>query len=145
MVKSVLKGMDTEGISKLCWSRSLKDGVCRLRITSHSYSSSLPVEAPQLSPYYKSTILNLTIVKISNMALFRTLVGRLSLLSLLYCTAFAAPATNHSEVDLVKRAPGDSRNEPIDAHFDTDGWSTIAEQDCYIALCILGGNRVLYV
>jgi hypothetical protein len=47
-----------------------------------------------------------------------------------------------SEAKLVKRVPGDSASNPIDADFDITGWPNIAEENCYAMLCLLGGNRV---
>ena len=84
-------------------------------------------------------------------------IGKLCLLSLLYSIVSAAPMaavdTNESlrnESSLSKdigvlttRAPGDSFLEPIDATFDITGWESIAEQDCYVMLCLMNGRRVL--
>lgn len=78
-------------------------------------------------------------------------------MSLLFLSVWAAPidTANGREVlgggnsfsahygNLTKRAPGDSMLEPIDAYFDTRDWEDIAEQDCYVMLCVLGGRRVL--
>ncbi|KAI8627086.1 hypothetical protein F5Y19DRAFT_477975 [Xylariaceae sp. FL1651] len=42
----------------------------------------------------------------------------------------------------MARGDGSSRNSPIDASFDISGWENIAEENCYIMLCLMGGNRV---
>ncbi|KAF2435044.1 hypothetical protein EJ08DRAFT_730169 [Tothia fuscella] len=65
---------------------------------------------------------------------------RLWLLVLLYSTALAIPAAQPIEAALVKRARGDA-SDPIDAWFSTEGWESMAEQDCYAMLC-LGKGRV---
>lgn len=46
--------------------------------------------------------------------------------------------------EIKPRATGD-QNSPIDAEFDVTGWPLSAEFNCYVMLCVLGGNRVLYV
>jgi hypothetical protein len=77
------------------------------------------------------------------MAFFKSLTSRLCLCSLLCSATLAAPAAEPiNEAELVKRAPGDSAADPIDAVFDITHWPNIAEENCYVMLCLLNGNRV---
>lgn len=46
--------------------------------------------------------------------------------------------------EIKPRRIGD-QNDPIDAEFDVTGWPLSAEFNCYIMLCVMGGNRVLCV
>jgi hypothetical protein len=67
--------------------------------------------------------------------------------SILLCGLFLAPGlsipvTQPSATQLLKRAPGDSPVEPIEARFNISGWRDIAELNCYNMLCIRGGNRI---
>jgi hypothetical protein len=77
------------------------------------------------------------------MAIFKNTFSRLSLAFLLLSSPFAiaAPAIDVSDITIVKRAAG-TEADPHDARFNIDGWESIAEQDCYIMLCVLGGRRV---
>jgi hypothetical protein len=68
--------------------------------------------------------------------------GIVLLSGLFLVSAIAIPVENPSGPGLLKRAPGDTQYEPIEATFDIHDWPNIAEEDCYITLCILGGNRV---
>ncbi|ETS83891.1 hypothetical protein PFICI_05767 [Pestalotiopsis fici W106-1] len=45
-----------------------------------------------------------------------------------------------TNVDIKPRATGDQA-EPIEASFDVTGWPLSAEFNCYVMLCVLGGNR----
>ena len=77
---------------------------------------------------------------------YKSLVCRLCLLSLLSSVTLAAPVAEpieeiDSEPGLVKRAGG-SHGDPIDATFNIAGWPNIAEENCFVMLCMLGGERV---
>lgn len=68
----------------------------------------------------------------------------LCLLFLLCCSAtLGAPvpeATNITEsLTFPKR---NTRANPIDATFDITLWPNIAEENCFIMLCLQNGNRV---
>ena len=63
----------------------------------------------------------------------KTVLGLVSL----FAATLAAPAT-----ELQSRALGDSEGNPYDVQFDISTWPNIAEEDCYIALCRIGGRRV---
>jgi hypothetical protein len=77
------------------------------------------------------------------MAFFKSLTSRLCLFSLLCSITLAAPvAIAINEVELVKRAPGDSFNKPIDAWFNIAGWQNIAKENAYAMLCLLGGRTI---
>lgn len=77
------------------------------------------------------------------MAFFKSLTSRLCLFSLLCSATLAAPVAEPiNEAELVKRVPGASAADPIDANFDITNWPNIAEENCYAMLCLLGGNRV---
>lgn len=78
-------------------------------------------------------------------------VSKTLLLALLASSAFATPILEESDVDgtptnaaIKPRATGD-QGEPIDASFDVTGWPLSAEFNCYVMLCIMGGNRNLCV
>lgn len=68
-----------------------------------------------------------------------------ALLSLASSVASAAPAKEATPHGLAKRADGSSRAQAKNAVFDIDGWLNIAEINCYIMLCFMGGNRILSV
>lgn len=52
-------------------------------------------------------------------------------------------STFPKDIDVIaKRDPG-SQGEPIDATFDITGWEDIAEENCRVMLCVLGGKRIL--
>ncbi|KAH9894578.1 hypothetical protein F4778DRAFT_784013 [Xylariomycetidae sp. FL2044] len=38
-----------------------------------------------------------------------------------------------------------TQNNPIDATFDVSGWPDIAEENCYVMLCVFNGQRVWHV
>jgi hypothetical protein len=77
------------------------------------------------------------------MAFFKSLTSRLCLFSLLCCATLAAPVAEPiDEAELVKRVPGDSATNPIDATFNITNWPNIAEENCYAMLCLFDGNRV---
>lgn len=77
------------------------------------------------------------------MAFFKSLTSRLCLFSLLCSATLAAPvAVAINEAELVKRAPGDSSDEPIDAWFNIAGWQNIAEENAYAMLCLMGGRTI---
>ncbi|KAI0156025.1 hypothetical protein BJ166DRAFT_580755 [Pestalotiopsis sp. NC0098] len=74
-------------------------------------------------------------------------VSKALLLALLASPAFATPILEESDVNgtptnaaIKPRATGD-QGEPIDASFDVTGWPLSAEFNCYVMLCIMGGNR----
>lgn len=91
------------------------------------------------------------------LAFVQHMTGALCLLSFLCCMTVAAPITTGDENELMdndsifskgnetltKRVPGANRNNPIDATFDITNWEDLAEQNCQIMLCLMGGNRVL--
>ncbi|GFF70574.1 hypothetical protein IFM47457_02670, partial [Aspergillus lentulus] len=69
-----------------------------------------------------------------------------SALSLLVCFLSAAPVIEPThETGLVARtgntAPGGSKGNRKAATFDTTGWEDIAEEDCYVMLCLKGRER----
>ncbi|KAI1138391.1 hypothetical protein F5Y05DRAFT_413012 [Hypoxylon sp. FL0543] len=69
-------------------------------------------------------------------------VGKLCLLSLWWSATIATPIeTGENAKHIIKRA-GNSPSDPIDAEFNTAGWENIAEEDCYVMLCLKNGNRV---
>ncbi|EAW16432.1 uncharacterized protein NFIA_057820 [Aspergillus fischeri NRRL 181] len=78
--------------------------------------------------------------------LFKYLVHQLSLLFLCLFPVFAAPVIEPTdETGLVARtgntAPGGSKGNPKAATFDITGWEDIAEEDCYVMLCLKDGER----
>ncbi|QIX02297.1 hypothetical protein AMS68_007814 [Peltaster fructicola] len=86
-------------------------------------------------------------------AISHKLLSKVALLTLLSSTVLAAPIavveaddspadSGEPSDDLQTRAPGDSASQPIQANFNIDGWEDIAEENCRVMLCILGGNRV---
>ncbi|KAI0169910.1 hypothetical protein GGR52DRAFT_592504 [Hypoxylon sp. FL1284] len=83
------------------------------------------------------------------MGICKSFIGKLFLLSLSCSTAIAAPAAElldetearENGSSLAVRASGTQR-DPIPAHFDITGWENIAEEDCYVMLCLENGNRV---
>ncbi|KAF2827067.1 hypothetical protein CC86DRAFT_466809 [Ophiobolus disseminans] len=78
------------------------------------------------------------------MAILTSVFGRACvgmLVSYLSLTS-AAPLNDVHGLDLVRRADGHTENDPIPATFNIAGWTSIAEENCFIALCILGGRRV---
>ncbi|KAF4162545.1 hypothetical protein CNMCM6936_001974 [Aspergillus lentulus] len=75
--------------------------------------------------------------------LFKYLIGRPCLLSLFCSPALAAPVDNLAdEAALITRADrGSVKSNPKDATFDVTGWKDISEEDCYVMLCLKGGER----
>jgi hypothetical protein len=67
----------------------------------------------------------------------------LFLFSLLWCAAtLAAPVIQvDNEIELFKRT-GSTQSDPTDAYFDITNWPDIAEEDCFVMLCVEGGNLV---
>jgi hypothetical protein len=78
------------------------------------------------------------------MAFFKSPLGLLCVASLLLHSSltFAAPVEAVEATKVVKRATG-TEADPHQATFDISGWPDIAEEDCFIALCILDGRRIL--
>ena len=74
------------------------------------------------------------------MAVFKKSVLQRLCLFLLASYTFAAPIIKDDEASLDKRTPplGSNAN-PYHVYFDISGWQDIAEEDCRIALCELGG------
>lgn len=94
------------------------------------------------------------------MATFKQSVLKKLLLALLASYAIAAPiakedvAAAQDEESVAKRSSGSSGNpivippsgtqsDPFDVTFNIAGWPNIAEEDCRIMLCELGGTRLL--
>ena len=88
------------------------------------------------------------------MLFFKTLPIRLCLFSLPLSAIFAAPVNEidnelmarydeNGVVKLLERAPGDTARNPIDVTFDISSWPDIAEENCFVMLCLMNGNRVL--
>ncbi|KAF1990254.1 hypothetical protein K402DRAFT_401118 [Aulographum hederae CBS 113979] len=77
------------------------------------------------------------------MSPFKSFTTSLCLYSLLFSAALAAPTAEvHGESQLVKRDPGDSKEDPLPATFDISNWPDIAEENCFAMLCLRGGDRV---
>jgi hypothetical protein len=78
-------------------------------------------------------------------------LAKFSLFSFLCSATFAALvierdkyARSINETLLVeKRALGDSENTLFPVIFNIAGWENIAEENCYIMLCLLNGKRTL--
>ena len=78
--------------------------------------------------------------------LFPSLVSQIFLLFLSCSPVFAVPVNgSRGEADLIARAgnngKGTSKSNPKDAKFDITGWEDIAEDDCYVMLCLKNGER----
>jgi hypothetical protein len=68
------------------------------------------------------------------------------LLSLTPSLTYAAPFNDGSKNSLMKRyGDGSSEAQAKKAVFDTEGWEDLAEMNCFIMLCVLGGKRTLSV
>ncbi|KAF4153157.1 hypothetical protein CNMCM6069_001119 [Aspergillus lentulus] len=78
--------------------------------------------------------------------LFQNLVSQLFLLLLSCSPVFTVPVNvPGGGADLIARAgnngKGTSKSNPKDATFDVTGWEDIAEEDCYVMLCLKNGER----
>jgi hypothetical protein len=79
-----------------------------------------------------------------NMSSIKYALTGLVLMSSFGRNAFALPVAETSDgLALIKRAPGDSSTNPIAATFDISNWADIAEENCYVMLCMYAGNRIL--
>jgi hypothetical protein len=62
------------------------------------------------------------------------------ILSLTLTITIAAPVSDVTPDSLVKRGDGSKKESPRRGVFKIEGWLDLAEVDCYIMLCIIGGN-----
>ncbi|KAI1170211.1 hypothetical protein F4777DRAFT_584136 [Nemania sp. FL0916] len=79
------------------------------------------------------------------------IVGKLLFFYLSCSSTFAIPVSEvlrdvedseNITYSIMTRGDGSSKSSPVDASFDISGWENIAEENCYIMLCLMDGNRV---
>lgn len=82
----------------------------------------------------------------------QSFLGKLCLFSILCPITLSAPvieqgthvyALSSNESYLIKKRVLGDQNNPFPATFNIAGWPNIAEEDCYVMLCLLGGQRTL--
>lgn len=84
------------------------------------------------------------------MVFSKSFIGKFCLFLFWWTATIAVPITELvDEIEtrenvtyIMKREAGDSASDPVNAEFDITGWENIAEEDCFVMLCLRGGNRV---
>ena len=71
-------------------------------------------------------------------------MGKLCLFPVLCFTVFVVSTFDPTKLSSLQKRVNLDDNEAnlITGNFDVTNWPNLAEQDCYIALCLLDGRRV---